>query len=247
MLKTVAIGVNRLSDIARALNLSKSTTHRLLNTLERTGFVMQDDIMRKYYLGPLFLTLSSAPLVTHSNLVECAIGDIKKLHESSGETVALYIRIGTQRICLEELASPKPIKFMAGKGYIAPVYAGAPGRILLSRLKDDQLDRLLEHVEFIQITPNTITDKEVLRQELEKVRKDGYAISFGERVIGSASISAPVKNYSVPVALCIVGPHDRISTNLKSLLQEIKVTAARISNRLKEGVTAADRKNVKRD
>ena len=116
-----------------------------------------------------------------------------------------------------------------------------------SELKDDELDRLLEHVEFIQITPNTITDKEVLRQELEKVRKDGYAISFGERVIGSASISAPVKNYSVPVALCIVGPHDRISTNLKSLLQEIKVTAARISNRLKEGVTAADRKNVQRD
>ncbi|MGA2462987.1 MAG: IclR family transcriptional regulator C-terminal domain-containing protein [Thermodesulfobacteriota bacterium] len=116
--------------------------------------------------------------------------------------------------------------------------------VLLSELEDDELHILLENIRFIPIGPKTITDKRVLLTELEKVKKQGYSTSFSERVPGSASISVPIKNYTCPVALSILGPDNRFSLGkMMGGLEKLKDSASNISIKLKGA--AEGRRGVK--
>ena len=225
-------GINRTTDIADRLNISNSTAHRLLKALERSGFAMRDPVSRRYYLGNLITTLASSPTIAHQNLIVCAFDDMKYLWKVSGETVLLHLRIGVQRICLEELQSQHNIKYIAGKGNVVPIYVGSAGKVLLSELDEKELKLLLKNMTLEPVTAVTITDKEVLVKELEKVRKEGYAVSFGERVPGSASISVPIRNYVCPIALSIIGPDYRLGPGIPDVLEEMKRSAVRISEKL---------------
>jgi IclR family pca regulon transcriptional regulator len=69
---------------------------------------------------------------------------------------------------------------------------------LLDELKDDELKELFEKLDFLPLTLNTITDPKKLKKEIERIRKQGYATSFGERTVGSAAISVPIKYYVMP-------------------------------------------------
>jgi DNA-binding IclR family transcriptional regulator len=160
---------------------------------------------------------------------------MKYLRDLSKETVVLHIRIGLERICLEELQSLETIKYTSGKGFIAPIYTGSAGKILLSELDENELDLLQKNLHLDRIGPNTITDKKALLKELKIIRKQGYATSFGERIQGSASISVSVENYICPVALSLLGPDNRFSLKvMMGFLKEIKDSASRISRKLME-------------
>jgi DNA-binding IclR family transcriptional regulator len=235
ILRSLSNGTDRITNLSSKLQLSKSTTHRLLKTLEGSGLVMRDPITRRYYLGPLVLDLASKPIAAHQNLIVCSFEEMKLLRDLSKETVVLHIRVGLERICIEELQSFENIKYTSGKGFIAPIYTGSAGKILLSMLPDNALQLLLRNIRFIRLGPNTITEEKVLLRELEKVRKQGYATSFGERVPGSASISVPIQNYLCPVALSVLGPDNRFSLNrMMDILKAMKESASCISIRLAE-------------
>lgn len=235
ILKILAEGIGRISDLSNRLQFNKSTVHRLLKSLEMSGLVMQDPISRRYHLGSLILNLASRPIIAHQNLIVCASEEMKYLRELTSETVVLHIRIGLERICLEELQSLENIKYTAGKGFVAPIYVGSAGKVLLSEVGDNELELLLENIHFISVGPKTITGKNFLLKEVKKVKKQGYATSFGERVAGSASISVPIKNYICPVALSVLGPDNRFSLDvMMEALKDIKNSADRISRKLIE-------------
>jgi DNA-binding IclR family transcriptional regulator len=235
ILRILSDGTDRISDLSNRLSLSKSTAHRLLKSLENSGLVMQDPITRRYYLGPLILNLASKPIIAHQNLIVSAFGEMKHLRDLFRETVVLHVRIGLERICLEELQSLEAIKYTAGKGFVAPIYTGSAGKILLSELEDNELQLLMENLHPVALGPNTITDKGKLLEELKEVKKQGYAISFGERIPGSASLSVPVRNYICPVALSALGPDNRFSFDvMMGSLIELKESASRVSRRLAE-------------
>jgi IclR family acetate operon transcriptional repressor len=233
ILRTLADGVERISDLSQEVGLSKSTTHRLLKSLEAASLVMQDPITRRYFVGPLMLELASRPLVAHQNLTVCAFDEMRSLRDFSRETVVLHIRVGLERICLEELPGLENIRYTAGKGFSAPIYTGSAGKVLLSELKENELELLLKNLQLRPIGPNTITDKKTLLKELDKVRKQGYATSFGERIQGSASISVPVRHYVCPVALSVLGPDNRFTMKtMMDVLKRMKESAERISEKL---------------
>ena len=232
ILKCLSRGLNRLSDISRDLDLTKSTTYRLLSTLEKSGLVMQDPIRHRYYLGHLILSLSADPLLAHQNLVVCAAEDLESLRQVSRETVAIHLPFGNQRISVEEIPSFEAIKFTAGRGAVAPLFAGAVGKVLLSQLSQVNFDRFLENTTLIKIGNNTITDPDELRLAIKKTQQDGYATSFGERFAESACISVPIKNYIQPVALSVLGPDKRIASHQDTLLIEMKAAAERITGKI---------------
>lgn len=234
ILKALSDGLGRVSDLAVKLKLSKSTVHRILKSLEIPGLAKQDPITKRYYLGPLILGLASKPIVAHQNLILSAFDQMTYLRERSRETVILHVRLGLEKICLEELQSPEAIRFSAGKGSVAPIYTGSAGKVLMSQLSDNELDIILRSVRLERVGPNTITDKKVLLQHLEFVREHGYASSFGERIPGSSSIAVPVMGYICPVALTILGPDSRFtSERMLDILETMKASSKRISKTLK--------------
>jgi IclR family acetate operon transcriptional repressor len=233
ILKSLSEGTDRVTDLAKQHGLSKSTTHRLLKSLENTSIVRRDPITRRYYIGPLMLDLASRPIISHQGLTISAFEEMRRLRDLTQETVVLHIRIGLERVCLEELPSFQALRYTAGKGFIAPVYTGSAGKILLAELNDGELDLLLRNIKFAKVGPNTITDQEFLVEEITRARVQGYAVSFSERVPGSASISVPVKGYVCPVALSVLGPESRFRTTvMMEHLEEIKGSSVRISEKM---------------
>jgi len=234
-LKSLSQGTGRIRDLSTQLGLSKSTLHRLLKSLEISGLVTKDPIKRSYYLSPLIFELASRPIISHQNLIFSAYEDMRRLRDLTRETVALHVRIGLERICIEELESPENLKLSSGRGFVAPIYTSSIGKILLSEIENGELKLLIEKVRLVPMGPNTITDREALWKEFQEVRKQGYATSFGERIEGAAAISVAIKNYICPAALSIWGPDNRFTLSvMMSFLKEIKECARRISDRLAE-------------
>jgi DNA-binding IclR family transcriptional regulator len=233
LLKHVAERPNGVTGLSKTLRLSKSTAHRLLKSLEGAHLVIQDPITHQYFLGPVIFDLASRSLAAHQTLLLCAAKDMTYLRNLSGETVALYIRVGRERICLEEFESGENIKFTAGKGCVFPLHVGSSGKVLLAELEDDDLRLLLRSVQWNAVGPNAITNKETFLKEVKKTRKQGYATSFSERVAGGASICVPITNYVCPVAMSVLGPDNRwTGETMMRFLDDIKAAAARISKRL---------------
>jgi DNA-binding IclR family transcriptional regulator len=234
ILDCISRGHNKLSKIADFVGLSKGTTHRLLATLVKAGFIVQDPISLEYNLGPAILQLASDFFTAHGGLLNCALGEMERLKQLTGETVLLHARSGLNRVCIAQIESPHSLRYTNEIGFVAPLYVGGAGKVLLSQLKDEELQILLENINFLPITPETILDKNKLLAEIYKVREEGYATSFGERVQGSSCISVPLRNYIIPIALSILGPITRFKIDEKSdLLHEIQSSSQKISEKLK--------------
>jgi IclR family transcriptional regulator, KDG regulon repressor len=234
IMKSLRDGSLRVVEISEKLGLNKSTVYRLLKTLEDSGFIAQDAITRKYYLGTEIISLASSPIVANEKLVLYAQQEMIKLCNLSRETVILEIQFGTHRMYLEAVESIEPIRYRQTKGYFAPLFVGAGGKALLSQLTRQDLENYLRNVELTPAGPNAILDKKLMLKEIEKVAQQGYAVSARERTSYGSSISVPIKNYAVPAALSIVGPADRWKPKMLSILDELKAAADRISKRLSE-------------
>lgn len=231
ILKILAEGSNRLEDIYPLARLNKSTTHRILKTLVSSGLAFQSPLNRNYYLGPLFLRLSSNPNVSHQMLILCSIEELTKLRDFSAETALIMIPNGDQRLVLKEVRSKQKIAFSLGNGSTTPIYVGSSGRILLSQYNNEDLNKILSKIDMDHVSPNTITDRNLLKKEIDKIRKKGFATSSGEQLPDSAGISAPVKGYFCPIALCVMGPKVRFKPT--SALNQLRESANLISEKLK--------------
>ena len=220
-------------EVSKRLGLRQSTAHRLLRTLDATGLVTQDVSNRKYYLGPLFWRAATEAYAMHKSLTSCALEEMKPLRDITGETVGLYVQAGTQRQLLEGVESRHPIKYVVEKGYEAPIYTGAPGRVLLSLLKESDLKALVSQMELPLVGPRAITSKSALIEEVARTRERGYAISSGEWAAGATAITAPIRGYFCPAALSVFGPSFRIG-DPTSFLHDLLESANRISARMLE-------------
>jgi DNA-binding IclR family transcriptional regulator len=232
-LKLLAENPLRFIDIAKELDLTKSTAHRLLRALEQADLIKKNPLSGRYHLGPLISQLAASPISEHQFLITCAILEIRRLRDLSGETVNLQIPLGTERMCLEEIQSKEFIKYVSGKGAIYPIFAGSAGKMLLSMMNDDQIDILMGRFYYIPSAPNPIKNTKNLWKEIELARKLGHSTSFGERVAGSASVAVPITGYICPAILNILGPADRFTKDsIFAILNKMKSSAARISKEL---------------
>ena len=234
ILQSMANGNSRIGKISQSVNLSKATTHRLLVTLGKIGFVVRDPLTQSYHLGPGLVQLTSDPILSHESLISCAFVQMTYLNNLTRETILLHLRAGLQKVCIEKMDSPEDLKYTNEKGFTAPLHVGGAGKILLSELKDDEIKMILNQIRFVPLTSNTITDRKQLWAEIRKIRKQGYATSFGERVPGSSCVSVAVKDYVTPVALSILGPASRFTRKrIKETLAELTQAAGKISENLK--------------
>ena len=234
ILVCLSSGVKTLTDITNLTKLTKPTVYRLLKTLEELLMVTQDPTTHQYYLGPLINQIASNPETSHQYLITCALGELKQLWESSGETVELNIMVGLQYRRIYEIPSRYELKVVAGPDPVGPIFVGATAKVLLSQLDDADLNAALKNIKISPVTEHSVTSRKELIAQAKAAREAGYAISHGERINGALCISVPITNYFWPVALSVVGPEGRFSPMVKQYVKEIMLSASRISDNLCE-------------
>ncbi|MFA5308203.1 MAG: IclR family transcriptional regulator [Dehalococcoidales bacterium] len=220
-----------LTDIAAQCKLGKSTVHRVLKLLEQSGLVIQDAMNRRYYLGPLITRLAANPVTTHEFLIMCANREMKHLSALSEETVALDILIGTQHFSLYEIPSRHDLRVIQASRLSGTLQTGASTRVLLSLLNDRQLKAALAGGPS-RGAERVTSGKEQLLAQIKEIRREGYAVSYGERISGAMCVSAPLKNYSLPVAVSVVGPESRLRPKETEVITAVKASAAKISDNI---------------
>jgi DNA-binding IclR family transcriptional regulator len=223
-----ALGKGRatLSEVTRDVGLPKGTTFRILGSLQYEKLVVKDPVDSSYQLGPGFLRLSQTQTPWFGALTILAKPAMDQLLDQAGETVALHVRVGSERVCVAELPSPQQIRYSAEVGAPVPLYVGAAGKILLAELDPTALERMLKALELKPITEGTILDRDELTVEVGQAREQGYAQSIGERVSNAAAISVPIELESgLGAALSLLGPADRF-TEERRLAQLKNLTSA---------------------
>ena len=195
-----------ISELARKLDLTRSTTHRYVATLATLGYLQQDDSTRKYRLGPRVLDLGFSVLGS-LELREIAAPHLRRLTDATGHTSNLAIRDDTDVILIDRVRG-RPgryhhLEYTLHIGSRLPSYCSATGKALLAFLPRRDLDRLLDRIELVQRGPRTLTDKRALLAELEEVRRTGVAVNDEELDSALRSIAAPVRSRSGEVVAAV--------------------------------------------
>jgi IclR family acetate operon transcriptional repressor len=222
-----------VSEIARRLGLPKSVVHYHLMALLRNRYVAVNG-GRQYELGPSALRLGNGS-VTHRrpDLRTRALPYLHRVQAETWETVTLSQLIGTQRVFLDQVVSPREIKLAVELNRPFPLYAGAAGKALLAFLPASRREELLGS-RLERLTPNTMVDPTALRKDLERIRQTGVAVSRGERLDGSAAVAAPLFDArGVTGSICVCGPVYRfIDAALERFKLPVRAAAAALSREL---------------
>jgi IclR family KDG regulon transcriptional repressor len=221
--------INTVTDIATYCRYSTSTVHRLLQSLKELNWAIQDENNHRYYIGPLVTQLSSNQMAAHRFLVMQSLREMIHLSDITDETVNLGIMMQLHYTLLHEIPSNHGLRITSESKRLGPFYIGATAKVLLSQLDDEELKITLKHLEFTYTTGNTVTDKNLLMEQIMEIRRQGYCVTYGERIPGAVCISAPINHYLCPASLSIVGPEDRLRPRVDEVIEELKASAGRVS------------------
>ncbi|HEY0381510.1 MAG TPA: IclR family transcriptional regulator [Candidatus Elarobacter sp.] len=175
-----------LKDVAAASALDKATAYRMLRSLAKYGYVTQDERGR-YAVGSAALALAHAAFQSN-RLVRRTLGIMRALHAATGETINLAERHDLTSVTIHEIPSAHQVRYTTRIGAASPLHLGASSRATLAFSAPAVRETVLSQP-LARVTENSIVDRGALERSLERVRADGYATSYGERVPGTNSIA----------------------------------------------------------
>lgn len=219
-----------LTELAAAASLSKTTTYRILQTLVATQFVSCDPLTGLYFPGHVFLQIGLAT-ESFQGLKRAALPYLERLRDATGETAALVVMRGAERLTIDVVVGLPELKAVPEIGSAKPIYAGAAGKVLLASLSEDEVKRLIKQRPFVKVARNTIESPKALSNALKAVREQGYALSTEETVNGQGAIAAPIFcNGSLVGAVNLCVPTVRLSQDfVKEAIPEVVKAARKIS------------------
>jgi len=223
----------RVTDLARRLEVHKSTVFRLLSTLQEHGLVEQNPTTEKYRLGYGLVRLAGA-VVAELDLARASRSVLEELAVRTGETVNLAILQGDQVVNIDQIAAPNLVVNVNWVGKQTPLHATSNGKVLLAYLAEEERRRLLSRP-LPRLAPRTITDPRMLEKQLRRILTDGYAFTLEELELGLNAVAAPVyaADGRVQAAVSVAGPSYRVTPQRLSELGEMtKDAGAAISRRM---------------
>lgn len=221
-----------LDEIATGTGLSKSTAHRLLESLNRRGFAEPGSRHGSYRLGLRAAVVGSMALRTRR-----PSDDVHRMLCASaaeiGDGVGLSVLDGTDAVVVDRAASPHPLQWNLGVGASLPAHVSAAGKVLLAGLSDDAVRRLYSgEACLVRMTSRTVRTVEHLLEQVRKTRRQGYALDDRELDDGLRCVAVPVRDNATRVshALGVSAPASRTSVkDLLGVVGALERTAAAMS------------------
>lgn len=198
----------RVTEIAREVDISKSSVHAHLSTLRQRGYVVKEDDV--YRLGILFLNLGSTARnrMTFYNSIRPRI---ERLAGKTGERAQFVIEEHGLGYVVYRSWGEHAVQVEPQIGEPRNLHANASGKAILSALGDDRVREIVDHWGLPERTPHTVTDRTELLDELETIRERGYAVNKGESREGFSAFGAPLRiGGEVAGAITVSGPRTRM-------------------------------------
>ena len=219
-----------LGSLSSQLNLTKSNTHRLLNTLIENGLAERDD-KRGYYKASLRLWELGVQIVNRIDFLGTARKAMSNLVETTGETVHLSILVGAEVVYIDKKEGTQAVRSYTEIGGRAPACWVATGKVLLAFLDEYEFQICCDKL--IALAPDTL-DIQLLQKELAEVRRTNSAFNWGDwrrDVVGAA---APIRDSTgcVVAAIGISGPSVRLKAQLPEKSKAVKACALEISGEM---------------
>jgi len=203
-----------VDELVACTELNRSVVYRVLRTLQERGYVEHDhDKEREIYrLGPAVLRLAAVVLGS-MDIRGKGRPYLEELTRATGETTHLAILDHGEGMVIERIDSFRSMRLASHVGFRSPLHCTGVGKVLLAFLPPDEIEDILGQLEMKKFTPNTITDREALRSQLQLIRTRGYALDDEETEIGLRCVAAPVRdlNGKVVASLSVSGPASRLS------------------------------------
>jgi IclR family acetate operon transcriptional repressor len=217
------------------LGLHPSTAHRILNTMAEYGYVHQDD-EKAYHLGLGALRLCTAA-EEHLHLRSVAMSHLESLAQQTGELANLVVPRDSEVVYVAQASGDRgqAVGMFTRLGAHAPLHSTGVGKCVLAYYGEERLNRYIEETGLPPYTEHTITDPEELREELARIREEGYAIDNREYDLGVRCVSSPVidEKGEVVAALGVSGSSGRLTLDRVPGLSELVAdTAARVGEEL---------------
>jgi DNA-binding IclR family transcriptional regulator len=219
-----------VSEAAKLLGQNRSAVHRFFATWRDMGYVVQDSANR--YRATLKVFSLGHKVVNHLEVRPLARPLMSQLHETHGESVNLGCLDNREVVVIDMIKSRKVLKYDLPVGSRGPAYAAALGKALLAFANPDQLENYIKSLETGRRTPHTLTDRQIIKDELERVRKQGYALDDEEWAMGIRCVAAPVLDYQgrAIYALSVSGPVQRMSRKkIDDILSDLLPVAKSLS------------------
>lgn len=219
-----------VSEVSRALDLKKATTHRLLTSLLRRGLLAQDAVTRRYRLGIKLWELGA--LVTNSvDWSGRAKPHLERLTSATGETTHLAILSDGQVLYVDKVEGAHSLRMPSQVGRRLPVHCTGVGKALVAFLPDEALKSIVARHGLPRMTTHTITDLAMLRDDLALVRERGYSVDHEEIEEGLTCIAAPVRDHTshVVAAVSTAGPTSRLEPRIDQYSETVVEVARNIS------------------
>src|SRR5471032_444879 len=228
-----------VSELARALELSRSTAHRYVATLAELGYLQQDRETSRYRLGPRVLDLGFSA-INSMDVREISVPHLQQLSDETGHTVNMAILDGSDIVYIERCRTSRPgqqaIDLNLHIGARLPAYCTAMGKALLAFLPEDELELALDDVELTARGPNTIIDKDAFMAELAQIRLTGIAVNDEELAYGLRSIAAPITARSGEVVAALNLAVHRSMASTTDLIERFAPAVRRTAKAISAGI-----------
>jgi len=215
-----------IADIARAVELNKSTTHRYVATLTKLEYLQQDPVTKKYELGPRVADLGFAA-INALEITKVAARHLQALSDETGYPVSMAILDGPNIVYIDRRRSGRlgtlSMDLNLHVGSRLPAYCTSMGKVLLADLDAARLRVLLDRTDLARRGPRTITAREQLMSVLARTRRSGIAVNDEELAQGLRSIAAPVRDRSGDVVAAV-----NIAVHLNSWTGSAEAMVARL-------------------
>lgn len=195
-----------LTDVAEATGLHRATAYRYLWTLEKHRYAERDPHTDLFRLGLGFVGMQSRQLEL---LREKAHPWVEKLRDELGETISLGLLDGNEIIYVDVVESARAVRLAAHRGDRDPVHATALGKAITSRIPEDRVRQILAAAGMERLTEHTIADPDRFINELDRVRRTGYAVDDRESDIDGRCVAVALPGTRLPAALSYSAPSSR--------------------------------------
>jgi len=222
-----------VSELSRELGISKSSVHRILATLTDEGMLEQDPDSGRYRLGLAMYDLAAA-VPTQRDLHEAILLPMTDLRNRTGETVQVGVLDGRQVVYIERLDSPNMLRTFTDVGRRVEIHCTGTGKALLAFVASERREQILANLDLSKKTSYTITSVRKFQQELDQIRRRGFAENRHESEVGVVSIAAPIRDAAAITiaAISVAGPAERMDPRRAEITQAVLLAAGSVSRRL---------------